>query len=202
MRKITEKIKRLNSQRTRHIVLRVCLGAFLLLVVWRFVSFGMDQNRVVFNMTRDAIKNGVPVSVIEMKKTEGVIYEPLFINDNRGYVSGMRIGRFAVGQKISDGGELVSVSRSLDLDSGMHIVRTRGASNGAHMVEIRENGFYVPTYAIKNGNVFVMRENVAHIVPVTVVRGDADNSMITGVANGDIVITSHVADGELVRVIK
>jgi hypothetical protein len=202
MKKITEKIKRLNSQRTRHIVLRVCLGAFLLLVVWRFVSFGMDQNRVVFNMTRDAIKNGVPVSVIEMKKTDGVVYEPLFINDNRGYVSGMRIGRFAVGQKISDGGELVSVSRSLDLDSGMHIVRTRGASNGAHMVEIRENGFYVPTYAIKNGNVFVMRENVAHIVPVTVVRGDADNSMITGVADGDIVITSHVADGELVRVIK
>ena len=202
MKKITEKIKQLNSQRTRHIVLRVCLGAFLLLVVWRFISFGMDQNRVVFNMTRDAIKNGVPVIVIEMKKTDGVIYEPLFINDNRGYVSGMRVGRFAVGQKISNGGELVSVSRSLDLDSGMHIVRTRGASNGAHMVEIRENGFYVPTYAIKNGNVFVMRENVAHIVPVTVVRGDTDNSMITGVADGDIVITSHVADGELVRVIK
>ena len=202
MKKITEKIKQLNSQRTRHIVLRVCFGAFLLLVVWRFVSFGMDQNRVVFNMTRDAVQNGVPVSVVEMKKTDGVVYEPLFINDNRGYVSGMRVGRFAVGQKISNGGEVVSVSRSLDLDSGMHIVRTRGASNGSHMVEIRESGFYVPTYAIKNGNVFVVRENVAHIVPVTVVRGDADNSMISGVANGDIVITSHVADGDLVRVIK
>ena len=195
-------LKNINPQRMHHIVLRVIIGAFLLLVVWRFVSFGMDQNRVVFNMTRDAVQNGVPVSVVEMKKTDGVIYEPLFINDNRGYVSGMRVGRFAVGQKISNGGEVVSVSRSLDLDSGMHIVRTRGASNGVHMVEIRENGFYVPTYAIKNGNVFIVRENVAHIVPVTVIRGDADNSMISGVANGDIVITSHVADGDLVRVIK
>ena len=48
----------------------------------------------------------------------------------------------------------------------------------------------------------MVRDNVAHIVPVTVIRGDADNSMITGVADGDIVITSHVADGDLVRVIK
>ena len=175
---------------------------FLLLVVYRFASFGFEQHKTVFNLTREANANGVPVSVIEMQKTDGVIYEPLFVNNNRGYVSGMRVSRFKSGQKITGGGEVVSVSTSLDLDSGMHVVRTRGATDGAHMVEIREKGFYVPTYAVQNGAVFVVRDGVAHAVPVNVVRGDTENTIITGVANGDIVITSHITDGALIKVIK
>lgn len=201
MRKITEKIKNLNTQRTRHIVLRIIMVVFALFVIYRFVSFGMEKNMSVFNMTRDAEKNGVPVSVLEMKKTDGVIYEPLFIKNNRAYVSSMRVSKFKSGQKISDGGEVVSISSSIDLDSGMHIVRTRGAADGAHTVEIRENGFYVPTYAVHNGNVFIVRDGVAHSIPVAVIRGDADNTMITGVENGDVVITSHVSEGNKVKVV-
>ena len=192
----------MNTRRTRHIALLSIFILFMLFVVFRFVSYGMEQNMSVFNLTRDAIANGAPVSTIKITETDGVIYEPLFINNNRGYVSGMRVGRFNTGQKITDGGEVVSVSKSIDLDSGMHVVRTRGATNGAHLVEIRGTGFYVPTYAVQNNTVFVVRDNVAHAVAVTVLRGDADNTMITGVADGDIVITSHVQDGVLVKVIK
>ncbi len=202
MKKIIAKFKTMDSHRLHHIVLRIAMMAFLLLVVYRFVSFFMMQNRSVFNLTRDANANGAPVSVVEMKKTTGVIYEPLFIDNDRGYVSGMRVARFKVGQKITDGGEVVSVSSSLDLDSGMHVVRTRGAKNGAHTVEIKENGFYVPTYAIQNGAVFVVRDGVAHVVPIKVVRGDAENTMITGVTDGDVVITSHITDGAKVKIVK
>lgn len=202
MKKIIEKIKNMDKQRMRHIVLRAIIGVFLLLVVYRFVSFGFEQHKSVFNMTRDANANGVPVSVIKMRKKDGVVYEPLFVNNNRGYVSGMRVSRFKPGQKITGGGEVVSVSSSVDLDSGMHVVRTRGASNGAHMVEIHDNGFYVPTYAVQNGVVFVARKDTAYAVPVSVVRGDAENTMVTGLRNGDVVITSHVTDGALIKVIK
>lgn len=202
MRKIIKKIENIKLQKLRHIALRVGIVVFLGFVVWRFVSFGLEQNMSVFNMTRDAMKNGVPVSAIEMQKTNGVIYEPLFINANRGYVSGMRVAKFASGQKISGGGEIVSVSKSIDLDSGMYIVRTRGATDGEHMVEIRENGFYVPTYALQNGFVFVVKDDVAHSVAVKVIRGDSENTLITGVAQGDVVITSHVVDGQKVKVIK
>ena len=202
MKKIIAKFNGMDKQRMRHIILRVALGAFLCLVVYRFVAFGLEQHRSVFNLTRDANANGAPVSVVEMKRTDGVIYEPLFINNNRGYVSGMRVARFKAGQKITDGGEVVSVSNSLDLDSGMYVVRTRGAKNGAHTVEIKENGFYVPTYAVKKGAVFVVRDGVAHSVPITVVRGDAENTMINGVKNGDVVITSYITDGALIKVIK
>ena len=202
IRHIIEKIKNMDSHRRNHIVLRIAFGAFLLLVVYRFVSFGVEQHKSVFNLTRDANANGVPVSVVEMTTQDGVIYEPLFINNNRGYVSGMRVARFKAGQHITGGGEVVSVSSSIDLDSGMHIVRTRGASNGAHMVEIRERGFYVPTYAVQNGTVFVVRDGTAHAVSVDVVRGDADNTMIKGISSGEVVITSHVSDGALVKVIK
>ena len=201
MKKIIAKLKSMDKQRAHHIALYVALGAFLVLVVYRFAMFGIMQHKSVFNLTRDAESNGTPVSVIEMKKTDGVIYEPLFINDNRGYVSGMRVSRFRAGQKITGGGEVVSVSNSIDLDSGMHIVRTRGVVNGAHTVEIKDNGFYVPTYAIQNGVVFIVRDAHAHAVSVKVVRGDADNTMITGVTDGDVVITSHITDGALIRVI-
>lgn len=202
MRKLISVFKNMNSHRRNHIVLRALFIAFALVFVYRFVMFGLEQNKSVFNLTRDANANGVPVSVIEIKRTDGVIYEPLFINNNRGYVSSMRVSRFKSGQKITGGGEVVSVSYSLDLDTGMHVVRTRDAKNGAHMVEIKENGFYVPTYAVHNGTVFIVREDVAHAIPVTVVRGDAENTMITGVENGDVVITSRISDGVLVRIIK
>jgi len=192
----------MDAHRRNHILMRIGLGALAILVIYRFVAFGITQYKSVFNMTRDAQLNGAPVNVVEMQKADGVIFEPLFINNNRGYVSSMRVARFKAGQKITGGGEIVSVSNSLDLDTGMHVVRTRGATDGAHTVEIKENGFFVPTDAVKNGNVFVVRDGVAHIVPVNVVRGDTTNTMITGVNSGDIVITSHITDGEKVRVIK
>lgn len=202
MKKILEKIKNMDPHRFNHILVRSVVVVIVLAFAYRFLSFGFEQHKTIFNLTRDANINGVPVSVVKMEKTNGIIYEPLFINDNRGYVSGMRVGRFSAGQRISGGGEVVSVSRSMDLDSGMHVVRTRGASNGAHMVEIRGNGFYVPTYAIQNGTVFVVRDGAAHAIPVTIVRGDADNTMISGVLDGEVVITSHITDGALIKIIK
>ena len=84
MRKIIEKIKNLDTHRVTHIALRVVFVAFAMLVVYRFVMFGLMQRRDVFNMARDANANGVPVNVIKMQQTDGVIYEPLFINNNRG----------------------------------------------------------------------------------------------------------------------
>jgi len=202
MKKLIVKIKNMDSHRRNHIVMRVGVALFAILVIYRFVAFGLEQHKSVFNMTRDAELHGVPVSVMDAKKSDGVIYEPLFVNDNRGYVSSMRVARFKPGQKITGGGEVASVSASLDLDTGMHVVRTRGATNGAHTVEIRENGFYVPTDAVKNGTVFVVRDGVAHAVSINVVRGDGEHTMITGVSDGDVIITSHIADGDLVRVIK
>lgn len=192
----------MDPHRRNHIAMRIVIILMGLLVIYRFISFGLEQNRSVFNLTRDAKTNGVPVSVIEMRTTDGVIFEPLFINNNRGYVSSMRVARFKSGQKITGGGEVVSVSGALDLDTGMHVIRTRGAKNGAQTIEIRESGFYVPTDAVQNNTIFVVRNGVAHGISINVVRGDAKNTMVTGVVDGDVVITSHVTDGQKVKVIK
>ncbi len=202
MRKVIEYFKNMDPHRFNHILMRIGVGVFALLVLYRFLSFGLMQRQSVVNLTRDAIKNGMPVSVVHMEKTDGVIYEPLFITNNRGYVSSVRVSRFRAGQKITGGGVVTSVSNSIDLDSGMHVVYTRGATNGAHTVEIHETGFFVPTYAVHNNIVFVVRDGVATSVPVSVVRSDLDNAMITGVAVGDVVITSNVNDGALVKIVK
>jgi hypothetical protein len=201
MKKLWQKISGMDSHRRNHILMRIGVALFAALVIYRFVAFGLEQHKSVFNLTRDAGVNGTPVSVIQMQQTDGVIYEPLFVNNNRGLVSGMRVAMFRAGQKITGGGEIVSVSQSLDLDTGMHVIRTRGVSDGAHTVEIRGNGFYVPTDALHNGTVFVVRDGVAHAVSVSVLRGDAENTMITGVADGDVVITSGIADGALVKIV-
>ena len=202
MKKLWEKIKNMDSHRRNHIFMRVAMVLFAMLVIYRFVAYGLEQHKSVFNLTRDAELNGVPVSVVEITRSDGVIYEPLFIKNNRAYVSGMRVARFKPGQKITGGGEVTSVSNSVDLDSGMHIVHTRGVTNGAHTVEIRENGFYIPTDAVKNGNVFVVRDGAAHSVAVNVIRGDLKNTMVSGLNTGDVVIVSHITDGALVKVIK
>ena len=55
---------------------------------------------------------------------------------------------------------------------------------------------------MQNGHVFIVRDGHAHAVPVMVVRGDAENTMITGVSDDDIVITSHTNEGALIKVVK
>ncbi len=193
-------IARFQSKRNRHIAYGLLAGVLALWVIYRFIAIGYEKHMVIFNAARSAAEIGAPVETITAVRRDGVLREPILIQDNRGYVSAARVGKFAAGQKVGDG-TITSVASRIDLDTGMYIVRTRGADNGTQFAEYAATGFYIPVYAVTNNTVMVARDGVAHAASVTVSRQDADNALITsGLNDGDIVILSSVDAGTRVKI--
>ncbi|MBD5400277.1 hypothetical protein HDR61_00810 [bacterium] len=206
MEKIKDKISRVFAgiktprAKKRIYVLLVVLVA--LWVVYRFVAIGVMNGINVFNPARDVAENGAPVSVISVQRAPGVVREPLTVHGNRAYVSGPRAALLHAGMRIGDG-EIVSVSSNIDLDTGMHVVHTRGVPDGLHMAEFRTTGYLIPIDAVNNGSVYIVRDGVSVRVPVTVSRQDTETAYVTsGLNDGDMVILSRVADGAKVNIKK
>lgn len=206
MEKIKEKIVRVKewagTQRAKKRIYVALVVALVGWVLFRFIVIGIQHRLQVYNPARAAITDGVPVSVLEMKRAPGVILEPLTVKNSRAYVSGARAALLRVGMKVGDG-EIVSVASNIDLDTGMHVVRTRGVADGLQFAEFRTEGYFIPVHAISAGDVFVVRDGMAHRTPVTVGRQDRDTAYITaGLTDGDMVIVSRVADGDKVSIKK
>jgi len=171
-------------------------------VVFRFAVIGAQHRLQVYNPARAAAANGTPVAVMEIKRAPGIVREPLTIKNNRAYISGARVGLLRAGMPVGDG-EIVSVGAGIDLDTGMHVVRTRGAADGLQFAEFRANGYFVPVYAVEADAVYLMRDGVAVRTPVQITRRDIDTAYVTaGLNDGDVVILSRVADGTKVVVKK
>lgn len=206
MEKLKEQVARIRAwmQRPRtkkrlYLVLVVLLAMW---VVYRFVAIGVQYRMQVFNPARAAAAHGVPVEVLEMKRAPGVVREPLTVKGNRALVSGARAHMLRAGQKVGDG-EIVSVGVGIDLDTGMHVVRTRGVKDGLQFAEFKADGYFVPAYAVAGGVVYVVRDGAAAPQNVTVARSDADTAYITdGLRDGDIVILSRVSAGDKVKIKK
>ncbi len=188
------------NKRTRHIAYAILIGVMILWVMYRFYAIAMENRMVVFNPVRSAAEIGAPVDTMIVQRKSGILREPILIQNNRGYVSAARVGKFAAGQKIGDG-QIASVASRIDLDTGMYIVRTRGAADGTQYAEYVSTGFFVPVYAVVNNTVMVARDGVADAVSVTVARQDADTALITsGLTDGDVVILSDITDGAPIKI--
>ena len=200
--KFEQIIKNFNTPKNKKIIY-ITLGVLAVLVVgYRFYSVTKESNFEVFNIIRNNAAQGTPVTVLEMKKTNGVLLEPLTIKNNRGFVSGARISLFKSGQKIGDC-KIVSVSHNIDLDTGMHIIKTAKCKDGLQYVEKEKNGFYIPVSAIHGNAVYVENSGVAEMREIVIEDRDAQNVLIkSGITDGDIVILSNVAENEKVKVIK
>ncbi len=184
---------------------RIYAVLVLIVVLWvigRFAMVAAENRLFVFNPARAAADSGQIVEVIEVKNTSGVLTEPVTVKANRAMVSSGRVGVLKPGQKIGDG-VIVSVSRGIDLDTGMHTVRTRGVSDGMNYAEYEMHGFFVPAYAVVGSDVFVVDGGRAVRRHVNVARTDADTAVIVdGLRDGDMVILSRVGDGVKVKIKK
>lgn len=198
--KIEQTLKNLNTPKNKKIIYRTLVVLAVLLVGYRFYSVERENSFKVFNIIRNNMKNGTPVEVIKMEKTNGVLLEPLTIKNNRAYVSGSRISVFKPGQKIGDC-KIVSVSHNIDLDTGMHIITTAKCQNGLQYVEKEKNGFYIPVSAIHGNVVYVADNGVARIREIVIQDRDAQNALIkSGISEEDIVILSNVTDNEKIKI--
>ncbi len=200
MEKLQQVMEKLKQPRARKIMSIGLIAVLVLWVVFRFTMIGIENARSVYNAARVAETDGVPVVVQQIERTSGVLREPIAVKSNRAYVASGRAHKFGAGQHVA-GGVIVSVSPDIDLDSGMHVVRTRGVADGLQYAEFRATGHFVPVYAVNNGVVMVVDGNIARARDVVVARQDADNALISsGLNDGDVVILTRVSDGEKIQV--
>lgn len=199
MEKIAENLK---SKKMKQFFTILLIAVLAGRVVFRFAAVASENSRHVFNAARVAADQGAPVEVITITRTDGILREPISVKNNRALVSGARVGKLHAGQKIGEG-KITSVSRKIDYDTGMHIVRTSGVSDGLQFAEVPGHGFFIPVSAIENGTVMVVDNGVADIRTVTVSDQDATMAYITdGLNDGDKVILSNVKAGEKVKVVR
>ncbi len=202
MEKLQQLMERLKQPRARKIMSIGLIAVLVLWVVFRFTMIGIENARSVYNAARVAQTDGVPVVVQQIERTSGVLREPIAVKSNRAYVASGRAHKFGAGQHVADG-VIVSVSPDIDLDSGMHVVRTRGVADGLQYAEFRATGYFVPVYAVNNGVVMVVDGNIARARDIVVARQDAENALISsGLTDDDIVILTRVRDGEKIQVKK
>jgi len=198
MEKIASKLK---SQQIKNALYGACAIALVGWVVFRFAAIGAENARAVFNPARVAADVGAPVYAMKMSRGTGVLREPIEIKNNRALVSSVRVGKLQSGQRVG-AGEIVSVLHDVDLNTGMHIVRTRGATDGLQYAEFETDGYFVPLYAVNNGTVMLDVNGVATPRNVTILRSDAQNALVDGLNDGDVVILSHVDAGGKVQIVK
>lgn len=195
-------VKKLNTPKYKKIIYNIVIVLIVFVFGYRFYSVAHENNFKVFNMMRNNATNGTPVDVLVMEKTNGVLYEPITIKNNRAYVSGARISMFKPGQKIGNC-KIVSVSHSIDLDTGMHIIKTSNCENGLQYVEKENNGFYIPVSAIRGNTVYVAESDVAREHEIIISDRDAQNALIkSGLNPGDVVILSTVSNNEKIKIVK
>jgi len=177
----------------------LCTVFLVVLIAFRIHVISSESARKVFNPSRVELESGAPVAKLEVEKKTGVLNEPLFIKNNTAFVSSVRVNKFKVGQRV-DNGKIISVSNQIDLDSGLFKIKTSGVVNGSNFAELKYVGFFVPAYAIKESNVMVAENGIAHKRAVNVIDQDSENAVISsGLSDGDIVILSQVDEGEKVR---
>lgn len=200
MNKIKTLFEKLKTPRAKRVIYISVVAAVVLWFTYRFIMIGIIARTPVFNATRMAAADGVPVNTVVAARTDGVLRMPVAVRQNTAYVTHDVATALKPGMKIGDG-TIASVGGGIDLDSGMYVVRTRNVADGLHFAEYRGRGYFIPTYAVRNGAVIVARDDTAHVVPVTVARVDADNALVTsGLNDGDVVVISNVSDGVKIKV--
>ena len=192
----------LRSKKIKHTFFIVFVAIMVGWVIFRFIAFASENARFVYNASRVAAENGLPVEYVTVHIESGTLYEPLSVKNNRAYVSGERASKMRAGQKIENG-KITFVSNNIDLNTGMYLVRTSGVSDGLHFAEFTTNGIFVPLYAISDNSVFVADNGIATKRDIKIARQDSENAYVeSGLNSGDVVILSKVQSGVKVKLNK
>lgn len=195
--KIIEKI--LNIKLTKKNIIIGVIIFVSLLSLFRIIAFGIEKARSVFNISRNNIEFGIPVNVYAIKEEVNYLKEPLFIKNNKTFISIKRIYKFKVGQKIGNG-EIIFVSRNINLDTGMCIIKTKNVEDGINYVEMERKGFFIPIYALYKNKVFLLKNGRAIETKVDVIDKDSSSALVKGLDDGDIVILSKVENNQKVKI--
>jgi len=179
-----------------YILIAIAVGV---LVTYRVVQISNESAREIFNIARVESARGAPVATMIAEVKTDVLCEPVHVKNGKAFISGARIHKFKLGQKLLGGGHIISVSRNIDLDTGLFVIKT-SSPDGNRFVQIEYTGVFVPLTAVTNSNTVMISENgVAVAKPVDIVALDADFAVLKGLQDGDIVILTKVEQGTKVK---
>lgn len=167
--------------------------------VYRFIKVGMEKFEVILSPQREFITNGKKVEILEIKNENNYIKVPVTIKNNTAFIPQNKLELFFKNQKIENGGEIISVNKKLDLDTGMYVLKTKGVTDGLNYALIYKNGIFIPTNAIDENKVYVKENNFAVTKNITVIIRDENTAFVEGLNEGDILITSKIQNGEKVK---
>ena len=163
------------------------------LVIYRIKDIAQESRREIFNVARHAAEVGVPAEIMTAQRQRDILREPVAVKNGRIFVSGARAYKFKPGQKIANG-TITSVSRSIDLDTGLFIARTTAAT-GNHFVEMEFDGIFIPLSAIHDSVVMISENGIATQRQIEIIAADAERAVVSGLRNGDTVILTKVDEG-------
>ncbi|MDR2268980.1 MAG: hypothetical protein LBD94_02240 [Rickettsiales bacterium] len=146
------------------------------LVGYRIQKIRSEGIRAVHNVVRIHAEHGTPKEYVIAKKTTDFLEEPLFVKNGRALVSSGRIKKFAVGQKIKGADARITyVSKDIDLDTGMFVVKVSGNVVGTMRILSEYTGFFLPIDAeLPDG--------------AKVIAKDADRVVVLGLKDGDKIV--------------
>jgi hypothetical protein len=179
----------------------LCAGLLALVLAFRITAIARENHREVFNAARLAEAAGFPVETIIVKNEKNLLKEPLHVRKGKAFVSAARKKKFKMGQKVASGGFIISVSRGIDLDTGLYAIGT-SSPDGETVVLTEHFGAALPLSAISSGKVFIAENGAAVKKEVKIVSRDSENAVVSGLSDGDAVINSKIEEHEKVFVIE
>ena len=175
----------------------VALG-FVGIVTYRVVQISYENRRDIFNAERAAEIFGIPAETILVQIERNTLLTPVAVRDGRIFVANGRVHQFRPGQRLSNGGRITSVSRNIDMNTGLFIIRASG-ENGNHFAEMEYDGVFLPLSAISDNIVMVSENQIAVTREVSIIAADAERAVVTGLTEGDIVILTQVEPGRKIK---
>ncbi len=204
-----------NRKYYRFLVFLILVG---LAVVTRLSVYYFEQRKPIYNMERMYVEQGVPIEIMELKKTSEVFYAPLTLlktsNDNyfTAYVGPELRQNLTQGGKVTltfSGeqyfGKIDRISSVIDLDVGLYPVsvyikspRTPTKSFYEAFAEVSsvENAIVLPRDIVVYDSdnkpfVYVVDNNKAVKTYLTLgIVGQQKVSVVSGLKEGDVVIKS------------
>ena len=96
---IVKKLKTKKSKNIIYLLIFIVLGGWF---AYRFYTVANERNTDVFNIIRNDAEYGTPVEIMQIHKTDGVLYEPITIKNNKAYVSSARVKMFRANQTVGN----------------------------------------------------------------------------------------------------
>ena len=195
-------VKKLKTRKSKNIIYTLVVISVIAVFGYRFYAVAQENNFQVFNIIRHNLVNGTPVETLDMQETDGILYEPLTIKNNTAFVSGARVNIFKPGQKSGDC-KIISVSKNIDLDTGMHVIKTSNCEDGLQYIAVKKHGFFIPISATHGKVVYIVDGDIARAINIDIETRDMQNALIkSGIKSGDIVILSNVQDNQKIKISK